>query len=289
MVDTSDRNDLVGRAVACPDQYLWGRTPTGLRRKGRVMSASVLMYHSLDDCGSVISTAPRDFQRQMEMLHQGEYNVISFGQLASSLRQGRPLPGKSVVITFDDGFSSVYTVAAPVLEQYGFPATVFLVAGYCGKTNDWPSQPPGLPSMSLMTWSQVQELDRQGFEVGAHTCTHPRLDLVADDELEYELVESKAFIEDKLGHSVELFSYPYGRVSQSSAAMVQQTYLGACTTRLGPVKDKSDPWAIQRIDSHYVRRPQMFKMLSSPALSLYLGIRRPMHSAASSLLNRQWA
>lgn len=253
------------------------------------MSTSVLMYHSLDDRGSVISIAPRDFQQQMDLLHQGAYNVISFGQLVSFLREGRPLPERSVVITFDDGFSSVYTVAAPVLEQYGFPATVFLVAGYCGKTNDWPSQPSGVPRMPLMTWSQVLELEREGFEVGAHTCTHPRLDLVADDALEYELVESKAFIEDKLGHSVELFSYPYGRFSQSSAAIVQQTYLGACTTRLGTVKDKSDPLAIQRIDAHYVRRPQMFKLLSSPALSMYLGLRRPVHSAASSLLNRQWA
>jgi peptidoglycan/xylan/chitin deacetylase (PgdA/CDA1 family) len=253
------------------------------------MSASVLMYHSLDDGGSVISTSPRDFQRQMDLLHQGGHNVISFGQLAGCLRERRPLPERSVVITFDDGFNSVYAVAAPVLAHYGFPATVFLVAGYCGKTNDWPSQPPGLPRMPLMTWSQARELDRQGFEFGAHTCTHPRLDLLADDEHEYELVESKTFIEDKLGHSVELFSYPYGRVSQSSAAIVQQTYLGACTTRLGTVKDKSEPLAIQRIDAHYLRRPQIFKMLSSPALTLYLGLRRPVHSAASSLLNRQWA
>lgn len=253
------------------------------------MSATVLMYHSLDDGGSVISIAPGVFQRQMDILHRGAFNVISFGQLVKSLREGQPLPEKSVVITFDDGFSSVYTIAAPVLEEYGFPATLFVVAGYCGKSNDWPSQPSAIPRMPLMTWDQVRELEGRGFEVGAHTSTHPRLDLVADDELEYELVESKAFIEDQLGHGVGLFSYPYGRVSQPSSALVQQTYRGACTTRLGTVASNSDPLSVQRVDSHYVHSPQMFKMLSTPALSWYLGLRRPVHSAASVLLRRQWS
>jgi peptidoglycan/xylan/chitin deacetylase (PgdA/CDA1 family) len=140
-----------------------------------------------------------------------------------------------------------------------------------------------------MTWSQVRELERRGFEVGAHTGTHPRLDLVSDDQLVIELVESKACIEEQLGHSVELFSYPYGRVSPPSAAMVKETYQGACTTRLGTVTNNGDPLAIQRVDAHYVRHAQIFKMLSTPTLSWYLGLRRPVHSAASAILKRQWA
>ena len=110
------------------------------------MKTTVLMYHALADERSAISLPPSVFQRQMRLLHEGGFRVISMSDLVSSLQSGEELPGKSVVLTFDDGFESVYTNAFPVLQRYGFPATVFLVADYCGKTNDWPSQPGGIPS-----------------------------------------------------------------------------------------------------------------------------------------------
>lgn len=253
------------------------------------MSTAVLMYHSLDQDGSVISIAPQDFDRQMRVLHEEGCRVISFSQLVECLQCGQAPPDRSVVITFDDGFSSVYWVAAPILAHYSFPATVFLVAGYCGDTNDWPSQPPGIPRMPLMTWAQVRELEGYGFDFGAHTFTHPRLDQLPSDRLEHELLDSKALIEDRLGHEVELFSYPYGRISQSGASLVAQTYRGACTTRLGLATAKSSPLAIERVDAHYVRPLPMFRALSGSLMPWYLGLRRSARLARSALFHRQWA
>ena len=146
----------------------------------------------------------------MQTLHQRGVNVISLGQLVDGLTNGEPLPDRSVVLTFDDGFENVYQLAFPILQQYGFPATVFLVAGYCGKTNHWPSQPSGIPRLPIMTWEQIQEMDRADIEFGAHTHNHPRLDRVSGSELTLEVVNAKIVLEDHLGHQVDHFSYPYG-------------------------------------------------------------------------------
>ncbi len=246
------------------------------------------MYHSLDDGGSPISVAPSIFALQMQTLQQRGVNVISLGQLVDGLTNGEPLPDRSVVLTFDDGFENVYQLAFPILQQYGFPATVFLVAGYCGKTNHWPSQPSGIPRLPIMTWEQIQEMDRAGIEFGAHTHNHPRLDRVSGSELKLEVVNAKSVLEDHLGHQVDHFSYPYGRSDGVSAELVSRTYRGACTTKMGTVSAKSNPLALPRVDAYYVRQPQIFKTLSTPALSAYLALRRPLRSAASMLLGREW-
>jgi peptidoglycan/xylan/chitin deacetylase (PgdA/CDA1 family) len=220
----------------------------------------------------------------MRLLHEGGFQVISLGQLVNSLRSNQVLPSKSVVITFDDGLQSVYASAFPVLERFGFPATVFLVAGYCGKSNNWPGQPTSIPCYPLMTWSQIRELRCHGLDFGAHTFTHPRLDQVPPEELEHELLDSKKMIEDQLGHKVSLFSYPYGRYNRASAGLVGQVYEGACTTQLGMITADSDPLALARVDAYSVQQPHMFRLLSSPIFATYLGVRRPVRSVASAIL-----
>ena len=252
------------------------------------MGIPILMYHALDDRRSAISVAPATFERQMRTLYEECFQVMSLSRLVHCLRAGEDLPQRSVVITFDDGLESVYSDAFPTLERFGFPATVFLVAGFCARSNDWPGQPSNILPSATMTWAQVRELDRRGIEFGAHTFSHPRLDRVARGDLEHEILESKAEIEQKLGHSVDLFSYPYGRISAASAELVGQAYAGACTTGLRTVAPRSDPLALDRVDAYYVQHPQMFRLLRSPLFSLYLAVRRPARAAASAMFKREW-
>ena len=252
------------------------------------MQVPILAYHAIDERPSAISIPPRTFEWQMHQLHNSGFHVIPLSLLVQCLRTGTPPPDRSVVITFDDGLESVYTYAFPVLERFGFPATVFLVAGYCGKQNDWPSQPSGSPRLPLMTWSQIRELDRHGIELGAHTFSHPRLDRVPPEELEREILHARTDIEGHLGHAVGLFAYPYGRWNQASEALVRQVYSGACTTRLALVGSESDPLALERVDAYYIQHPLLFRRLASPAFSLYLSLRRQARSVASPLLRREW-
>ena len=102
---------------------------------------SILTYHSLDDTGSVVSVAPSMFRDQVAQLSEHGYQTMTLSDGSRLLKSGQPIPDKRVVITFDDGYRNVYTEALPVLQQYGYTATVFLIGAYCGADNDWPGHP----------------------------------------------------------------------------------------------------------------------------------------------------
>ena len=106
----------------------------------------ILTYHSIDKSGSVISISPENFRAQMKFLHDFGYSVISLKEILTCIQNDRPLPLHSVSITFDDGLKNIYDQAYPVLREFDFSATIFLVAGYCGKNNQWDGQSSSDPS-----------------------------------------------------------------------------------------------------------------------------------------------
>jgi peptidoglycan/xylan/chitin deacetylase (PgdA/CDA1 family) len=253
------------------------------------MHIPVLTYHAVHDERSVLSIPPALFKWQMDWLSRADYHVLPLRELVKRLQHGEAIPPRALAITFDDGFACSYDHAFPVLKRHGFPATVFLVAGYFGRTNDWSGQPAGLPTLPLLTLEQVREMDRAGIEFGSHSLNHPRLDELAPLDLEREVVASKAIIEDALGHPIALFCYPYGRYNQAVKAAVSRAYEGACTTRLDMLTRHSDPFAIERLDIYYLKNPALFKGLPSAWLPLYIGQRRKLRRAANVVLRRPWA
>lgn len=258
---------------------------SGATKRGWV---PILMYHSVDESRSVVSTPPALFEWQMGWLNEKGYRVLPLSRLVQCIRDGVPLPTRSVVISFDDGFESVYTTAFPILARYGFPATVFVVADYCADKNDWPGQPPTVPRLPLLNWTQICEMARHGIEIGAHSLSHPRLDQLPHARVSREILDSKAQIEERLGHPVNLFAYPYGRQNGQVRAIVRRVFEGACTARPDIVKQDSDLLALDRIDALYVAHPLIFRQLLSSWFPLYLGMRRLLRSAASFILRRQW-
>jgi peptidoglycan/xylan/chitin deacetylase (PgdA/CDA1 family) len=236
-------------------------------------AAAVLTYHSLADDGSVLSTAPRRFAEQLALLDEAGIAVVPLRELGRG--PGGPEPGPPrVSIVFDDGFLSVYEHALPLLQRHGFPATVFLVTDYCGKTNTWPSQPRNVVPRPLLGWAHVREMIAAGVAVGSHTRTHPDLTRLAPREIEAELSGSKQAIEDALGRPVDTLAYPYGAWDDAVRAVAQTHFALACTTRLGYVEPASDPMALPRLDVYYLRRPGVFRRLFSRKLALYLRLRQ---------------
>jgi peptidoglycan/xylan/chitin deacetylase (PgdA/CDA1 family) len=269
-----------------------GASPAVRGAAGPTVSAvrvPILMYHALSAEPSAITIPPSTFEWQMRWLHERGYSVVPLSQLVTRLRSGDSPGGHTAVITFDDGLLSVYTTAFPILARYRFPATVFIVSGYCGKSNDWPSQPAAAPRHTLVSWSQIREMDQHGFEFGAHTVTHPLLDRLMPDDLAHEVTGSKAMIEDSLGHSIELFAYPYGRLNGAVKTVVRETYGGACGARLGLVGPGSDPWELARIEIQCLGGRWLFSGVSSPLLPFYLAGRRAVRAASSLVLRRPWS
>ena len=245
-------------------------------------SIAILAYHSLDDSGSVLSTSPRVFAEQMKLLRDVGVRVVSLTAVADENR-GCSNHENEAVLTFDDGFRNVYEHAFPVLQNYGFPATVFLVTDYCEKTNSWPGQTIRIDGEPLLRWSEIQEMSRAGISFGSHTRTHPDLRKLSIKQAEEELANSKKAIADATGLPVDTFAYPYGAYDAALRTLARQHFRLACSTRLGFVKRDSDPFALERIEMYYFQSPLLFRHLFSPTMSAYLGIRKQLRRLRQAL------
>lgn len=260
---TSARERLFGGGRA-----LLGKIPL----MAKFQPVAILTYHSLDDSGSVLSTPPRAFAEQMRILHELDASVVPLGTIRDTL--GGTIPSNPLVaITFDDGFRNVYEHGFPVLHRFGFPATVFLVTDYCGKTNDWPGQPHWVKPRPLLEWAEVREMSKAGITFGSHTRTHPDLRTLSPRQIEEELVASKRTIEDALDRSVDTFAYPCGTYNDTVKHLAQSHFSLSCSTALGFVKPGSDPFAFERLDMYYLRHPIGFRYLFSRGMGAYIHLR----------------
>ena len=257
--------------------------------QAKAVRLPILAYHGVDELRSVISTSPALLAWQMAWLHRTGHHVLALGDIVSRLQRREPLPPRTLAIIFDDGLASLYTHAWPILADHGFPAAVFVVAGYCGKANDWPGQPSQVLRQPLLTWAQVREFDRHDITIGAHTLDHARLDLLPGAEAESQVAGGKQVIEEQLGHAIDLFAYPYGRHTPAIRQTVGRFFAGACTARPGLVGSESDLLLLDRVDASYVARPWLFSRLFHPLFPRYLALRRALRRRAARLLQRPWA
>ena len=171
----------------------------------------ILCYHHIvqdrrSEAMSHLAVSVSRFERQIQYLRCRGYRCVPLANLAQCSENARPEKQRVFALSFDDGYSDFLTNAFPILQRYGCTATIFLVVGRVGEPSDW----AGASGAPLLTWQQVQALDRQGISFGSHTLTHPRLTGVPPDQVWRELTVSKAQLEARLGHEVTLFAYPYG-------------------------------------------------------------------------------
>ena len=213
-------------------------------------SSSILTYHSLDDSGSPISTPPSLFRLQMERLAERGIPVVA-------LEEALDRPG-SVALTFDDGYRGVLTHAAPVLERYGWPATVFVVSGRCGGYNDWDHPGRRRSPHPLMTPSELREIARAGLDLGAHGVSHRDLASLDNEAVDGELRGSRAALEDLLQRPIESCAYPYGRSTPAVREIARRHFRFACGTSLGFVSPSSDRFDLPRLDIYYLARSFWF-------------------------------
>ena len=168
-----------------------------------------------------------------------------------------------------------YSSAAPVLRKLKLPATLFVLTGLSGKTSDGSGQETtGIIPRPLLDWQQVAELAQQGFELGAHSVSHPVLPDLPAETAKREITESKAELKERTGQAVDFFAYPYGQWSPAVRAVVQEHYRGACSTGAGVVQPDADPFVLPRVDVHYLRRPAWFRTLFTTRFLTYVAGRR---------------
>lgn len=178
--------------------------------KSKESRMPILMYHSIsnDRVKKVhpyyeTSTSPYIFAQQMRFLYENGYHTVNIEEAICYLSGVKRLKEKTAVITFDDGFCDFYTEAFPVLNSYGFSATVFLPTAFIN--NDRLK----FKDKECLSWNEVRKLHNEGIMFGSHTVNHPKLYKMTINDIEYELKHSQKKIEDETGEAVESFSYPF--------------------------------------------------------------------------------
>jgi peptidoglycan/xylan/chitin deacetylase (PgdA/CDA1 family) len=192
------------------------------------LNVPILTYHYIrvnpdryDRLGFALSVTPSDFAAQMDWLAVNGYHPITTEDLYGYLQGARGLPSKPVILTFDDGYADFFTTALPILLSHDFRAEEYVVSGFVGQAG-------------YMSAAQVKEADRSGIEIGSHTVSHANLATVSTGASWAQITQSKAFLEQLIGHPVVSFCYPSGKFSSAVASQVAAAgYHDATTTRFG--------------------------------------------------------
>lgn len=262
-------------------------------------SIPILMYHSISDQATSkfrrFTVKPALFNEHMAYLYEHAYTPITITQLIQALSGGNTLlPEKPVALTFDDGFLDFYTQALPVLLRYHFVATLYIVTAFLNETSRW-LQKEGEATRPLLTWDQVVSIHQAGIECGGHTHTHPALDTLPLSSARAEIVHCKRLLEERLGHEVLSFAYPFGYHTTRTKQLVRDAgYTSACAVKYAMSSQTTDPFALSRLiisaDTGVNELATLLIQGSSPLLTFSKRIATPvwrLARRASATLTKQ--
>lgn len=213
----------------------------------------ILTYHQVNDRFDLSITRQKvsQFERGIRFLYEQGYKAVSLEEIFSS---GENCDGKKVAFTFDDAYQDVYLNAFPLLQKFGFTASIFVITGYVGKYNQWDYN-WGKNREKHLSWDQIKEMADAGFNFGSHTVNHPDLTKIPKQFVEHELKKSKEVLEDKLGQRVDFLSYPFGRFNRYVQKEAERLgYKGAYTLCSNPKEKGFHPfsqkrWGVYLLDS----------------------------------------
>ena len=215
----------------------------GLRPDG-FQTIPILTYHRFaQDCPSPLCMPAAAFRAQMRYLKDNRYHVLNADELLAFVQHRRPLPPRSVLITIDDGYRSVYEIAYPILREFDFSAVLFIYTELIDV------------SPIALTWNQLAEMRRNGFAVGSHTIRHSDLTLPREGEsgaefaarVDSELVGSKQVLDRRLGQDTWLLAYPYGNYDPKVVASSQRAgYKLAMSVKRGGNPFFANPFTLKR-------------------------------------------
>lgn len=230
---------------------------------------AILTYHSIDSSGSPISLSEETFRAHVRFFGSGRVAVVPLADLPSV-----PDEKDAIAITFDDGFLNFTSSAMPPLVHLGFSATVFVVSDAVGGSNAWGGKAaPGIPTLPLMSWPDLERVRSAGFEIGAHSRNHPYLTRLSRAQVEDQTTGCVERIFSELGERPRRFAYPYGAVNDAVASVARDTFDHCVTTELRVVAPDDDLAMLPRVDAWYFRGAGALEAWGTPAFRRRLWIR----------------
>ncbi|MGV0716361.1 polysaccharide deacetylase family protein [Mycolicibacterium sp. XJ662] len=210
----------------------------------------ILLYHSVSKAPASwiapFAVTPTMFTRHVEQIATSGRTAMTVSGLCAALAGDSNLPAHPVVITFDDGFAD-FAYAAEILATNGLPSTLYATTGALAGRGPRAANLK-LPPAAMLDWSQLLELTELGVEIGAHTHTHPQLDIMSDRAAADEIRCSKDMLEDALGFEVPSFAYPHGFQSMRTRRVAASVgHRSACAVLNALSSHADEPIALARL------------------------------------------
>lgn len=230
---------------------------------------AIFTYHSIDSSGSPISVSEESFREHLRFFGSGRVTVVPLADLPSM-----PDESDAVALTFDDGFLNFSSTVHPQLSHRGFPATVFVVSDRAGDSNAWGGRAEkDIPTLPLMSWSDIGRVHEAGIEIGAHTRRHVRLTTLSPAQLEDETAGCVERMVSELGVRPKRFAYPYGDVDDRVARVTRRIFRHSVTTELRALSADDDSALLPRLDAWYFRNARTLDGWGSSAFRRRLWVR----------------
>lgn len=211
-----------------------------------IVRVPILMYHYVrvnpvarDRIGADLSVTPQHFAQQMAFLASHGFHTITLDDLMGAIYNQESLPSRPVILTFDDGYEDFYTDAYPVMRQYGFKSTSFIITGFVG-------------TRRYMSWAQIVKLHSEGLvSFEDHTVDHSDMGRMSAARANIEMARSKASLESLLGTPVRYIAYPSGHYDAAVLSLLHRDgFVAGIGTAYGSVHGVFDLSALTRVRIH---------------------------------------
>ena len=195
-----------------------------------VTYASVIMYHRFgEDRYPSTNTTIEQFESHIAYLQEGGFTIMALPEIIERFQSGRTVPDRTVAISIDDAYLSVYEEGWPRFRDAGFPITLFVATG-----------PIDRNLRGYMSWDQLRELQAAGVSIGSQTNSHPHMHRISIDAVKEELSSSNQRFIDELGLRPELFAYPYGEYNLEVIEAVKEAGFIAAFGQNSGIMHKDD-------------------------------------------------
>jgi peptidoglycan/xylan/chitin deacetylase (PgdA/CDA1 family) len=217
----------------------------------------VLYYHAVDPAhpGEELYVSPTQLKEQLQLIKDLGYTSLTMAEVYDYIKNNKVIPEKSILITFDDGYTDNYTYAFPILKELNMKATIFVITSGTDNGNFYVSS------------EQIKEMSDYGIDIESHTVSHAHLNTLSYEEQLQELKDSKAKIESITKKDVLSIAYPYGDYNEDSKkAALAAGYSIAFTTDSGLTDKTDNPFSLNRIYVNSLNSIDLFKNSISPIL-----------------------
>ncbi|WP_338364028.1 polysaccharide deacetylase family protein [uncultured Pseudoalteromonas sp.] len=234
----------------------------------RVHAAVILQYHHVSETlPAVTSVSANTFTKHLSYLKEHNFNVIALNELISALQQGKTLPEKTVAITFDDGYNNNYEQAAPILEKFAYPYTIFVNPRLIDEGKGY-----------VMGWNKLKELADKGALIANHTAQHDYLHIKLKGEsdaqwqarIKKDILHSQQRIKEEIGHDYKYLAYPYGEFNNELQTLVKELGFVGIGQHSGAVNSNSNFTRLPRFPASgfYSKLDTLITKLNSRAFNI---------------------